>query len=48
MGDVNNELTNFFQVLKDKGCFHDETQPVRDAFAEIESKLVFDENSKEE
>lgn len=48
MSGANNELADFFQVLKDKGCFHDETQPVRDAFAEIESKLVFDENSKEE
>lgn len=48
MSGANNELADFFQVLKDKGCFHDETQLVRDTFAEIESKLVFDENSKEE
>lgn len=40
MSGANNELADFFQVLKDKGCFHDETQPVRDAFAEIEKKII--------
>lgn len=46
MSDVNNELTDFFQVLKNKGCFHDETQPVRDTFSEIEKKIIPNEEDK--
>ena len=43
MDRVNKDISDFFQVLKDKGCFHDETKPVSDAFSEIEKKLIFDE-----
>ncbi|MGN8630696.1 hypothetical protein ACTNEW_03700 [Blautia sp. HCP3S3_G3] len=46
MNNVNKEISDFFQLLKDNGCFHDETKPVDDMFSEIEKKLVFDENDK--
>ena len=46
MSGANNELADFFQVLKDKGCFHDETQPVKDAFSEIEKKIIPNEEDK--
>ena len=46
MNNVNKEISDFFQLLKDNGCFQDETKPVDDMFSEIEKKLVFDENDK--
>lgn len=46
MDRVEKDLADFFQVLKDKGCFHDETQPVKDAFSEIEKKLIPNEEEK--
>lgn len=46
MDRVEKDLADFFQVLKDNGCFHDETQPVKDAFSEIGKKLIPNEEEK--
>lgn len=46
MDRVEKDLADFFQVLKDNGCFHDETKPVMDAFSEIEKKLIPNEEEK--
>lgn len=46
MDRVNKEISDFFQVLKDNGCFYDETKPVTDAFSEIEKKLISNNENK--
>lgn len=47
MTNSNDELLDFFQLLKDNGCFHDETKPVMDAMSEIEKKLKFDDKNND-
>ena len=42
------KITKFYDDTNDLEIFEETKQFMFDTFAEIESKLVFDENSKEE